>query len=121
METQLYRKLEAGELVEDGDLIWMDAQVWETVSPCYIGDSYSPNDAALRPFKSISSSSNSSPVVGITLRQHYAGLAMQGILSNHNVDPLKFGDKLISELSVFFADALIAALEKKEEASITTT
>lgn len=53
---------------------------------------------------------------GLTKREHYAGLAMQGILSNHNVDPLKFGDKLISELSVFFADALIAALEKKEGA-----
>lgn len=47
---------------------------------------------------------------GMTLRQHYAGLAMQGILSNPNCD----GNRpLIVQAAVLNADALCKALEKK--------
>lgn len=47
---------------------------------------------------------------GMTLRQHYAGLAMQGLLANVRVnDPtIDIADKAIE-----MADALIAALESK--------
>lgn len=57
---------------------------------------------------------------GMTLRQHYAGLAMQGILSNteflDEVESNELEFNLIAakvgELSVNYADALIAELEK---------
>jgi hypothetical protein len=51
----------------------------------------------------------------LTKREWFAGMAMQGILSNHHVDPTTYGNKAISELSTFFTDALIAALNQKEE------
>ncbi len=51
---------------------------------------------------------------GITLRQHYAGLAMQGIVAKHLLH--EGGTNLIdvrAKQAVKLADALIAALESK--------
>lgn len=47
---------------------------------------------------------------GLTIRQHYAGLAMQALISNPNAELTKF-DKVI-QLSVTFADLLITELNK---------
>ena len=50
---------------------------------------------------------------GITLRQHYAGLAMAGqVASGDFKDPSCAG---IAKWSVAYADALIAELEKTEQ------
>ena len=43
---------------------------------------------------------------GITLREHFAGLALQGLLANPNVDQ----DELTAEEAVSYADDLIHAL-----------
>lgn len=72
---------------------------------------------------------DSSPVVGIPLRAHFAGLAMQAVEVPHNAikatqrgiicageEPPCLTVKSISKWSVQMADALIAALEEKEEA-----
>ena len=52
---------------------------------------------------------------GITLRQHYAGLAMQGLLA-HGVQRKETGEAAYAEwyakTSVHIADALIAELSK---------
>jgi hypothetical protein len=48
---------------------------------------------------------------GLTKREHFAGLAMQGLLSNNK----STGENLyldMSEVSVFIADALLAELDK---------
>ena len=54
---------------------------------------------------------------GMTLRQYYAGLAMQGILSNAKVlsDKGAFNRENIS-VSVQIADALITELSKESKA-----
>ncbi len=44
---------------------------------------------------------------GMSLRDHYAGLAMASILSNPNVNPLECGDKQVSELAFFFANGML--------------
>lgn len=48
---------------------------------------------------------------GMSLRAWLAGKALAGILANPNVNPLEHGNKQVAELSVFFADATLAALE----------
>ncbi len=48
---------------------------------------------------------------GMTLRQYYAGLAMQGILSNVDGDPFVKIDPIVDS-AVIFADALIRRLEE---------
>jgi hypothetical protein len=58
---------------------------------------------------------------GLTIRQHYAGLAMQGILANHwcrndfskNIVALEFD--LVAKQSVAYADALISALNSNQQ------
>ena len=57
-------------------------------------------------------------VPGITLRQHYAGLAMQGLLANtdQNDEKLHVAGKfapIMAENAVLFADALLAALTEE--------
>lgn len=53
----------------------------------------------------------------MTLRQHYAGLAMQGLMSNIiGIRAAGFKDSEISEFAVMQADALIAELEKQSDA-----
>jgi len=52
------------------------------------------------------------PYTGLTKREHFAGLAMQGLLLNLENEPI--GDdhfKGVSTISVSFADALLKALE----------
>lgn len=53
---------------------------------------------------------------GMSLRQHYAGLAMQGILSSDHIDKIHAWQNPThcAHWSVEFADALIAELEKGE-------
>lgn len=51
--------------------------------------------------------------IGLTKREYFAGLAMQGILSNVSVDA--FGGMLqIAEQCIIVADALIAELNKEK-------
>ena len=47
---------------------------------------------------------------GLTKREHYAGLAMQGLVSNPN---FRGSFKEVSEDAVGMADALLAALEEQ--------
>ena len=49
---------------------------------------------------------------GLTKREYFAGLAMQGILSNFAAKNLKASS--VSKEALFHADALIEALNKKE-------
>lgn len=56
------------------------------------------------------------PVEGMSLRAYIATSAMQGILANPNFNPLNFGDKMIVELSLFFADGLLHQLEGRPDA-----
>jgi hypothetical protein len=50
---------------------------------------------------------------GLTLRQHYAGLAMQGFCANADPEFMRIPIEDCCSLSVKMADALIAALEVK--------
>lgn len=50
---------------------------------------------------------------GMTLRQHYAGLAMQGIMSAEGQDVV-YSLEMVATRSVAIADALIAELEKEQ-------
>lgn len=45
---------------------------------------------------------------GMSLHDWYKGKAMQAILSNPNVNPLEIGDKIIADLSNFFANAMLS-------------
>ena len=47
---------------------------------------------------------------GMTLREHYAGLAMQGMLADQSLDE---SAEECAVVAVLFADALIAELEAK--------
>lgn len=55
---------------------------------------------------------------GLTKREHFAGLAMQGILSSKHVmdfakeNEVELMDKAIAIVSVNYADALLEELEK---------
>ena len=55
---------------------------------------------------------------GLTIRQYYAGLAMQGLLSNDTVRSILSGNngmpvaKLIAEVSAKYSDAIINALNE---------
>lgn len=48
---------------------------------------------------------------GMTMRQHYAGLAMQGLLATPRCDGMKPSD--LAEEALNYTDALIAELEKE--------
>ena len=57
---------------------------------------------------------------GMTLREYYAGQALAGIISNNNfLLSVSEGDfvnteKMVAQLSVSYADAIIAALKETE-------
>jgi hypothetical protein len=51
-------------------------------------------------------------VGGLTLREHFAGLAMQGFCGNEKLEQTP--DHLLARYSVKAADALIAELERTE-------
>lgn len=53
---------------------------------------------------------------GLTKREWYAGLAMQGILaaSGNSDGEVQFEDQVVAENAVNMADALLSALEKQE-------
>ncbi len=53
-------------------------------------------------------------IPGMTLRQHYVGLAMQGICADKGGEHIDVTN--IAHWSVVIADALIAELERKPEA-----
>jgi hypothetical protein len=60
------------------------------------------------------------PQTGLTKREYFAGLAMQGMLANQNGGMTKgcnntFSPIGISELALLHADALLEELEKTEE------
>ena len=57
-------------------------------------------------------------LIGLTKREHYAGLAMQGLLSNCNGGMTSGGSRTfspneISKLAVLHADELLKQLENK--------
>jgi len=49
---------------------------------------------------------------GLSIRAHFASLAMQGMLANPSMDVANIGDVQISQLAVFFANGLIHELNK---------
>lgn len=53
---------------------------------------------------------------GMTLHDYFTGEALMGILANPNIHPGEVGDKYITDLSLFFANAMLAARERKEGA-----
>jgi hypothetical protein len=63
-----------------------------------------------RAFPQISPSLFAAPEAGMTLREYYAGQAMQGMLADDGLWPAG----QLAERAVSFADALIAALRGKE-------
>lgn len=58
---------------------------------------------------------------GLTKREHFAGLAMQGILANQTVREILSGNNgmqvpdLIAEYSLEYADALLAKLSSSKD------
>lgn len=52
---------------------------------------------------------------GMTLREHYAGLAMQAILTGSVTRGCPLNEWLDQQFSVMVADALIAALSQAEQ------
>jgi hypothetical protein len=50
---------------------------------------------------------------GMSLRDWFAGMAMNGILSNPNIHPGEVGDAYVKELSQFFANAIISKGKQK--------
>lgn len=126
MNKQLYVKLEEAEALKEGDIWGNDASPVEAV---FFGDLMGEEFSypAFRPvsIERVTGTESAFPafdgsgaVGGMTLREHYAGLAMRGILASRKVS----GDGVfpweeIAPSSVQMADALIAALNKKEEAA----
>ena len=51
---------------------------------------------------------------GLTKREHFAGLAMQGLVSSLTIGR-ELHTELITEISVKYADKLLEALEKPDE------
>ena len=49
--------------------------------------------------------------VGLTLREHYAGLAMQGLMTSSTFNRSNSDLEKVASCSIRMADALIAALE----------
>ena len=60
------------------------------------------------------------PQTGLTKREYFAGLAMQGMLANLNGAMMKGGTKTlhpdhIAEMSVIHADAVLKELDKPKQ------
>lgn len=56
----------------------------------------------------------SAHVTGMTLREHYAGLAMQGAIANDELlTRIDDGDRSAMQFCVAWADALIAELQRE--------
>lgn len=49
---------------------------------------------------------------GLTKREYFAGLAMQGLLSNPDPDIVNFNEKEIAEIAIECTDELLKQLEK---------
>ena len=70
------------------------------------------NEPAYPALESISGNGESRyPAGGLTIREHFAGLAMQGIRAASNVH---VGCDIVAEIAVKQADALIAALNQEQ-------
>ena len=50
--------------------------------------------------------------IGLTKREYFAGLAMQGILANHSLEVNTLKDEHKAEYAVIMADHLLKQLEK---------
>ena len=55
-------------------------------------------------------SSTAAPAIGLTKREHFAGLAMQGLLANNDYSGRL--SQSLTKTSMLFADALLKELEK---------
>lgn len=51
-------------------------------------------------------------VMGLTKREYFAGLAMQGLLADSEVNA---GSELVAIVAIEYADALLAALENQND------
>lgn len=68
----------------------------------------------IHPYKELEMDIERGYPFGLTKREYFAALAMQGLLSSNNVDP--FGDtKAVADQSVTAADALLSALNPKPQ------
>ncbi len=60
------------------------------------------------------------PMIGLTKREHFAAMAMQGLLSNpdwmneHEGQKYIMQDSVISEVAIKIADALLKELEREK-------
>jgi len=73
-------------------------------------------DDSIHPFKFDTDRHTTVMSTGLSMREHFAGLAMQGFLSNPNLDrTIAVSVERVSEYSVKAADTLIAELNKFEE------
>lgn len=52
---------------------------------------------------------------GLTKREYFAGLAMQGLLANSAEDELQRGVGRIAHISVEHADAILAELDEEQK------
>ena len=50
---------------------------------------------------------------GLTKLEHFAGLAMQGLLANSNEEVNNLMEKQVAEVSLSYAKALLTELEKE--------
>jgi len=64
-----------------------------------------------RPINPVDSSHNEE-LSGITKREYFAAMAMQGMLPNYKTVRSDEGDKAIASLSVKMADALLEELDR---------
>lgn len=134
MKHKLFRILDPGEITDEADITYNGQ--WENLHPGDIGAEVSFGDIILRPVSAEGDAESTedldevfrhgmSPVYAEareaerlkSLRERYAGLAMQGLLSNPNTTG-SVGPRIShAPTAVMMADALIAALNKKEEAA----
>lgn len=130
MEHKLFRKLEDGERIEEGDVwgtdgdscrkhigkVFRDEDFWSILRPVYIQTTTGSTDETEEKPVPHPVYEEAREVERLKLlREHYAGLAMQGFCANPAFETRQ-AEQLV-EWSVEQADALIAALNKKEEAA----
>jgi hypothetical protein len=51
---------------------------------------------------------------GLTKREYFAGLAMQGLIPNYRTERSEEGDRALAKLAIYLSEALLAELKKGE-------
>jgi hypothetical protein len=52
------------------------------------------------------------PIPGLTIREHFAGMMMQGLLANAGVSSKDDYEQCLAKVAIHYADALLAELAK---------